>query len=129
MRGIKPLMLVVMLICFVLALPVAWPFLGQHQKDRITNFVNPEQDLKGSGYQVYQSKIAIGSGGALGKGIFKGSQNQWGFFRHGTPISFFRSLARKWVLWVALTLGLLGLSFSGPSTPLKRRAMNLGCLL
>src|SRR5215471_1674456 len=36
-RGIKPLTLVVMIVAFVLALPVAWPFLGQHQKDRITN--------------------------------------------------------------------------------------------
>src|SRR5256885_199716 len=77
-RGVKPTTLVVMLVIVILALPAAWPFLGQHQKDRIRDFVNPEQNLKGSGYQVNQSKIAIGSGGILGKGIFKGSQNQLG---------------------------------------------------
>jgi rod shape determining protein RodA len=108
-RGVKPLMLAVMLISFVLALPATWPFLGQHQKDRITNFIHPEQDLKGSGYQVYQSKIAIGSGGALGKGIFKGSQNQLGFLptRH---TDFILSVVGEEMgfVGVALILGLLG---------------------
>jgi len=108
-RGIKPLTLVVMLICFVLALPVAWPFLGQHQRDRITNFVNPEQDLKGSGYQVNQSKIAIGAGGAFGKGIFKGSQNQLEFLptRHTDFILAVVGEEMGFV-GVALILGLLG---------------------
>jgi rod shape determining protein RodA len=58
---IKPMTLVTMLICFVLASSSRVAILGQHQKDRITNFIHPEQDLKGSGYQVNQSKIAIGS--------------------------------------------------------------------
>jgi rod shape determining protein RodA len=108
-RGIKPMTLVVMLVCFVLALPAAWPFLGQHQRDRITNFVYPEQDLKGSGYQVNQSKIAIGSGGALGKGIFKGSQNQLEFLptRHTDFILAVIGEEMGFV-GVALTLGLLG---------------------
>jgi rod shape determining protein RodA len=108
-RGIKPMMFVVMLICFVLALPIAWRFLGQHQRDRITNFVNPEQDLKGSGYQVNQSKIAIGSGGALGKGIFKGSQNQLEFLptRH-TDFILAVVAEEMGFVGVALTLGLLG---------------------
>ena len=108
-RGIKPMTLVVMLICFVLALPAAWPFLGQHQKDRITNFVNPQQDLKGSGYQVNQSKIAIGSGGALGKGVFKGSQNQ-GEFLPTRHTDFILAVIGEEMgfIGVALTLGLLG---------------------
>jgi rod shape determining protein RodA len=107
-RGIKPLTVAVMIIAFVLALPVAWPFLGKHQQDRITNFVNPEHDLKGSGYQVYQSKIAIGSGGVLGKGVFKGSQNQLGFLptRH---TDFILSVVGEELGFagVAVTLGLL----------------------
>jgi len=108
-RGVKPATLVVLIVLFVLALPVAWTFLGQHQKDRIINFVHPENDLKGSGYQVYQSKIAIGSGGALGKGIFKGSQNQLGFLptRH---TDFILSVVGEEMGFagVGLTLGLLG---------------------
>jgi rod shape determining protein RodA len=108
-RGMKPLTLAIMVIAGILALPAAWPFLGQHQKARITNFINPEQDLKGSGYQVYQSKIAIGSGGALGKGVFKGSQNQGGFLptRH---TDFILSVVGEELGFagVAVTLGLLG---------------------
>jgi len=42
-------------------------------------FLDPERDPLGKGYQVAQSKIAIGSGGLLGKGLFRGSQNQLGF--------------------------------------------------
>lgn len=109
-RGLKPVMLIVLLAVFLLALPVAWQFfLNQHQKDRITNFVNPDNDLKGSGYQVHQSKIAIGAGGALGKGIFKGSQNQGGFLptRH---TDFILSVVGEEMGFagVAVTLGLLG---------------------
>jgi rod shape determining protein RodA len=108
-RGVKPAALAAMLAIFILALPLAWPRLTQHQKDRITNFIHPENDLKGSGYQVYQSKIAIGSGGALGKGIFKGSQNQGGFLptRH---TDFILSVVGEEMGFagVALTLGLLG---------------------
>jgi rod shape determining protein RodA len=107
-RGIKPLTLALLIIAFILALPVSWPFLGQHQRDRIINFVNPEHDLKGSGYQVYQSKIAIGSGGVMGKGVFKGSQNQLGFLptRH---TDFILSVVGEELGFagVALTLGLL----------------------
>jgi rod shape determining protein RodA len=108
-RGVKPSMLVVMLLIAVLALPAAWPFLAQHQKDRIRDFVNPDQNLKGSGYQVNQSKIAIGSGGILGKGVFKGSQNQLGFLptRH---TDFILSVVGEEMgfVGVALTIGLLG---------------------
>jgi len=108
-RGIKPMTLVAILICFVLTLPVAWHFLGPHQKARIINFVHPEQDLKGSGYQVNQSKIAIGSGGALGKGIFKGSQNQLEFLptRH-TDFILAVVAEELGFVGIAVTLGLLG---------------------
>src|SRR4029453_19414249 len=108
-RGLKPITVVVIVVIFLLALPVIWPYLGQHQRDRITNFFNPEKDLKGSGYQVNQSKIAIGSGGAFGKGIFKGSQNQLGFLptRH---TDFILAVVGEEMGFagVALTLGLLG---------------------
>jgi len=60
-------------------LPVGWHFLKPYQKERVTTFLRPEEDPKGSGYQLLQSKIAVGSGGFWGKGIGKGSQNQGGF--------------------------------------------------
>jgi rod shape determining protein RodA len=53
--------------------------LKPYQKARLTSFINPENDPKGSGYQVLQSKIAVGSGGIWGKGMAKGTQTQ-GYF-------------------------------------------------
>jgi rod shape determining protein RodA len=53
--------------------------LKPYQMARLTSFVNPENDPKGSGYQVLQSKIAVGSGGIWGKGVAKGTQTQ-GYF-------------------------------------------------
>src|SRR5215471_1653464 len=78
-RGIKPSALVALFLCFLFVLPVSWMLLKDYQKERILTFVNPELDPLGKGYQVMQSKIAIGSGGFWGKGLFKGSQNQLGF--------------------------------------------------
>ncbi len=78
-RGIRPEVLICLLLCFVLVLPVTWLVLKPYQKERIMTFVDPERDPLGKGYQVAQSKIAIGSGGLVGKGLFRGSQNQLGF--------------------------------------------------
>ncbi|MGO9642237.1 MAG: rod shape-determining protein RodA [Candidatus Acidiferrales bacterium] len=60
-------------------LPVGWHFLKPYQRDRVTTFMRPEEDPRGSGYQILQSKIAVGSGGFWGKGLGNGSQNQLGF--------------------------------------------------
>ena len=62
-----------------LMLPVGWHFLKPYQKDRVTTFLRPEDDPRGAGYQILQSKIAVGSGGFWGKGLGNGSQNQLGF--------------------------------------------------
>lgn len=63
----------------VLMVPVGWHFLKPYQKDRVTTFLRPEEDPRGAGYQILQSKIAVGSGGFWGKGLGHGSQNQLGF--------------------------------------------------
>ena len=60
------------LICLI---PVGIAFLQPYQKTRILTFLNPERDPLGAGYQLIQSKIAIGSGGFTGKGFLKGSQS------------------------------------------------------
>ena len=54
-------------------------FLKPYQKARLTAFINPQNDPRGSGYQVLQSEIAVGSGGIWGKGLEKGTQTQ-GYF-------------------------------------------------
>ncbi len=55
--------------------PVAIAFLKPYQKSRILTFFNPERDPLGAGYQIIQSKIAVGSGGIFGKGYLNGSQS------------------------------------------------------
>jgi len=55
--------------------PVVIAFLKPYQKLRILTFFNPERDPLGAGYQIIQSKIAVGSGGIFGKGFLKGSQS------------------------------------------------------
>ena len=61
-----------------LLLPLGWLLLAPYQKDRILVFLNPALDPTGAGYQVLQSKIAIGSGELLGRGYLNGPQNQLG---------------------------------------------------
>ncbi|SHH83771.1 rod shape determining protein RodA [Caloranaerobacter azorensis DSM 13643] len=64
----------------LISLPVLWLFLLKgYQKDRIRVFLDPSLDAMGAGYQVIQSKIAIGSGKILGRGLFHGVQTQYGF--------------------------------------------------
>tara|TARA_B100001123_G_scaffold447868_1_gene606819 strand:- start:1939 stop:3060 length:1122 start_codon:yes stop_codon:yes gene_type:complete len=60
------------LICLI---PVGIAFLKPYQKSRILTFFNPERDPLGAGYQIIQSKIAVGSGGIFGKGFLQGSQS------------------------------------------------------
>lgn len=66
-------------IVVALALPVGIRFLQPYQKARLVSFLDPEGDPKGTGYQVIESKIAVGAGGMWGKGMTKGSQTQLRF--------------------------------------------------
>ena len=55
------------------------PLLSNYQRNRILTFLDPERDRAGSGYNAYQAKLAVGSGGLTGKGIGSGTQNTLGF--------------------------------------------------
>ena len=59
---------------FIISAPFVISFLQPYQKLRILSFINPDRDPLGSGYQIIQSKIAVGSGGFFGKGFLKGTQ-------------------------------------------------------
>ena len=59
----------------LLAAPLAWPLLKPYQRTRLLAFLDPGVDPLGAGYNLIQSKIAIGSGGLWGKGLFAGTQN------------------------------------------------------
>ena len=63
----------------LISIPVIWQNLLEYQKYRILVFLNPELDTLGKGYQIMQSKIAIGSGGIFGKGYLTGSQSRLDF--------------------------------------------------
>ena len=76
----------------LLMLPVGWHFLKPYQKERVTSFLHPEEDAKGSGYQVLQSKIAVGSGGFWGKGFGNGTQNQLGYI----PVRYSDFIMSAW---------------------------------
>jgi rod shape determining protein RodA len=92
----------------VLMLIPAWTMLLDHQKDRILTFLRPETDPLNKGYQVIQSKIAIGAGGFWGRGLFEGSQNQGGFLptRH-TDFIFSVVAEELGFIGVCVTLALL----------------------
>lgn len=76
---VRKLYLIIALIVLAAFSPLGWHFLKDYQKDRVVAFINPSADPQGAGYNVNQSKIAIGSGGLWGRGLGKGSQSQLNF--------------------------------------------------
>ena len=82
----------VIVVIGLLMLPAGWHFLKPYQKERVTSFLHPEEDAKGAGYQVLQSKIAVGSGGFWGKGFGNGSQNQLGYI----PVRYSDFIMSAW---------------------------------
>jgi rod shape determining protein RodA len=78
------------------SLPVAWLFLKPYQKDRIFVFLDPESDPLGTGWNIIQSKIAIGSGGWFGKGFMQGSQAHLDFLPERTTDFAFSVLSEEW---------------------------------
>jgi len=80
LAGVKIWKFVSVGVVILLAIPMMWSFaLHDYQKQRILTFINPNNDPLGSGYNIIQSKIAIGSGGMFGKGILNGTQGQLNF--------------------------------------------------
>ena len=75
LAGVKVKFFAISGLILITLLPVAVSFLKPYQKSRILTFLNPERDPLGAGYQIIQSKIAIGSGGLFGKGFLNGSQS------------------------------------------------------
>jgi len=71
-------------------------FLGEHQKTRINVLLGKELDLKGAGYNVNQSKIAIGSGGVFGKGFLNGTQTKYNFVPEQSTDFIFCTVGEEW---------------------------------
>jgi rod shape determining protein RodA len=79
LAGLRWQYLAVFGLALALTLPIAWHFLQDYQKARLTTFIDPAKDPRGQGYQVIQSKIAVGAGGMWGKGVTRGTQTQLQF--------------------------------------------------
>jgi|TARA_Y100000389_G_scaffold4942_1_gene4624 rod shape determining protein RodA len=77
--GVKIKYFFMSFIAFLISLPFMISILQPYQKLRILTFLNPDRDPLGAGYQIIQSKIAIGSGGFSGKGFLKGTQSYLDF--------------------------------------------------
>jgi rod shape determining protein RodA len=77
------------------AIPVAWQFLHDYQKNRILTFLNPERDPLGTGYHIMQSKIALGSGGIFGKGYLQGTQSHLNFLPEKQTDFIFTMMAEE----------------------------------
>ncbi|GAB6063685.1 rod shape-determining protein RodA [Deferrisoma palaeochoriense] len=78
------------------ALPAAWGFLHDYQRQRILTFLDPERDPLGAGYHIIQSKIAVGSGQLLGKGFLQGTQAHLRFLPERHTDFIFSVLAEEW---------------------------------
>ncbi|MDJ0701115.1 MAG: rod shape-determining protein RodA [Woeseiaceae bacterium] len=92
----------------VLAVPGAWVlwsfFMKEYQKQRVITLLNPDSDPLGAGYNIIQSKIAIGSGGLFGKGWTNGSQAQLEFLPERSTDFIFAVIGEEFGLYGVLTL-------------------------
>jgi rod shape determining protein RodA len=106
--GVRWKLLVILALLAILSAPVGWRYvLKPHQKNRILIFMYPSKDPLGAGYNLQQSKTAIGSGGILGKGWKKGSQNRLRFLPEQHTDFAFSVLAEEWGFLLGVVPALL----------------------
>ena len=86
----------ILLTLLTLPLPFLWHFLHDYQKQRLLVFLNPNIDPLGAGYTIIQSRIAIGSGGLLGKGWLAGTQSQLYFLPESHTDFIFATFSEQW---------------------------------
>jgi rod shape determining protein RodA len=100
LAGLSTVVIVVGLLALGAAVPVAWHFMHDYQRQRVLTFLDPSTDPLGAGYHSIQSQIAIGSGGVFGKGWTHGSQAQLEFLPERSTDFIFAVIGEE--------LGLLG---------------------
>lgn len=107
LTGLRWQYLVVVALVLALALPAAWVLLHDYQRARLTTFLDPSADPRGSGYQVIQSMIAVGHGGMWGRGVTRGTQTQLQFLPISHTDFIFSSFAEEHgFVGVVVVLGL-----------------------
>ena len=97
---------------FGIITPFIWNRMAEYQQARILTFLDPGRDPRGAGYQIIQSKIAVGSGGIWGKGLLAGSQTRLDFLPERHTDFVFSVLGEEFGLWGALiVITLFGVIF------------------
>ncbi|MGD0822234.1 MAG: rod shape-determining protein RodA [Desulfomonilia bacterium] len=96
MLGIKRSTILTLAGLFLAGLPFLWFSLKDYQKNRVLTFLDPSRDPLGSGYHAIQSKIAVGSGGLIGKGFLHGTQTQLKFLPEHHTDFIFSVVAEEW---------------------------------
>jgi len=105
--GVRWQYLAIIAIAAALTLPVGWVFLKEYQRARLVTFLDPSGDPRGAGYQVIQSKIAVGDGGIWGRGVTRGTQTQLRFLPVPHTDFIFSSFAEEHgFVGVVVVLGL-----------------------
>ena len=93
--GIRLVYFVALSLLGLATLPIIWMALHDYQRGRVLTFINPERDPLGAGYNIIQSKIAIGSGGLLGRGLLNSTQSQLNFLPEYQTDFIFSFLAEE----------------------------------
>lgn len=108
--GIRKRYFFLLLAVFSVVVSLGWFFLAPYQRDRILTFLHPDLDPRGSGYNVLQSLVAVGSGGISGKGLGHGSQAQSNFLPERHTDFIFAVIAEELgFVGVAIALSLFGI--------------------
>ncbi len=128
--GMRLWQVALLLLPLPLVVQFAYAHLHDYQRARITTFMNPESDPLGAGYNIIQSKIALGSGGLWGKGFMQGTQAHLNFLPEKQTDFIFSIVAEEWGLAGALALlGLLLLIILGAMAIAVRCRHQYGRLL
>lgn len=129
--GLRGKVVLVGLLLLLVAVGAVWAFgMQDYQKQRVITFLSPESDPLGAGYQLQQSKIAVGSGEVLGNGYMQGTQSQLRFLPARHTDFVFAVLAEEWgFLGVATVLFLYAICFLNGAEIAMRARDRSGVLL
>lgn len=107
--GVKILHAASLVFIALVLLPLSWFFLEDYQKERLLTFLSPERDPHGSGYNLVQSIIAVGSGGLKGRGFGRGTQSHLNFLPEQKTDFIFATTAEELGFFgVSIILGAFG---------------------
>lgn len=104
LAGISLRVIAFLSVAALVSAPVLWQFMLGYQRARVLTFLNPETDPLGTGYNIIQSKIAIGSGGLFGKGWLNGTQSHLEFLPERSTDFIFAVMAEEFGLLGVLLL-------------------------